>query len=147
MGAAAIMWSPRDSHGRRRVIARASAAIPTAGSATLAEAWGLGIGLDLVIDSGGNMQERRVAIYGDNLAVIRFAAGTGHIKDAHAHALLADPLARLRAAGRTASWQAVRRRFNKAADADASAARDRASALAKEGSTAVISRCAVDPGP
>ena len=55
-------------------------------------------------------------VVGDNLAVIRYGAGTGRYKRLVLQAQLEQTLAPLAARGWTLTWQAVRRRLNQAAD-------------------------------
>ena len=140
MGGAALLWSARLEDGRRTVLAEASAAVPRATSATEAEAWGLRVGLELVRQAGARAPSRRLEVFGDNLAVVRFGAGTGRVRDPGVWALVSGPLARCLGLGWGVQWHAVRRRFNTAADAAASRARDEASAMALAGRAEVATR-------
>ena len=63
--------------------------------------------------------ERRVRISGDNLAVLRHCASQGRLHKPCTQAVLEPVLARLASGGWRVSWQAVRRRSNMAADAEA----------------------------
>ena len=58
---------------------------------------------------------------GDNLAVVRYCAGTGRLRRPELHALLDPGLNAAAAAGRAPEWAAVRRRHNQTADAAATA--------------------------
>ena len=135
MGGAALLWSARFEDGRRMLLAEASAAIPWATSATEAEAWGLRVGLGLIRQAGSQAASRKLEVFGDNLAVVRFGAGTGRVRDPSVWALISAPLAQCLGVGWGVRWHAVRRRFNTAADAAASKARDEASAMASAGQT------------
>ena len=115
------------------LLAEAAAAVPHATSAMDAEAWGLKVGLDLVAAAGARVPVRRLEVYGDNLAVVRFGAGTGRVQGPHVCGLVSSPLARSLGLGWDMRWHAVRRRFNSAADAAATVARDRGTALALTG--------------
>ena len=140
MGGAALLWSARQEDGRRTLLAEASAAIPWATSATEAEAWGLRVGLELVRRAGSRATSRRLEVFGDNLAVVRFGAGTGRVRDPSVWTLVSGPLAQCLGIGWDVRWHAVRRRFNAAADAAASIARDEASAMAVAGQTDAATR-------
>ena len=72
-------------------------------------------------------------VVGDNLSVIRFAAAQGSLRDPAHEGLLAPSLAQLALRGIAPSWVAVRRRFNSAADARATAAVQWAASLAAAG--------------
>ena len=60
---------------------------------------------------------RVVEVQGDNLPVIRFAACSGRLRDPSYEALLSDLIASMPRLGFAIRYHAVRRRFNKAADA------------------------------
>ena len=127
-GAAAVLWLPDPLGGEMVPTCAVHILLPGEEHAQVAEAWGLrgAVGLALYGTKGttGNR------ITGDNLAVIRYAADQGGLRKIALQALLEVPLARLAATGRKIEWLAVRRRFNKAADREATealmAARERA---------------------
>jgi hypothetical protein len=55
-------------------------------------------------------------VVGDNLAAIRYGAGTGRYRRLHLAQQMDFALRQASEAGWTLTWQAVRRRLNKAAD-------------------------------
>eukprot|EP00969_Alexandrium_andersonii_P177197 7835859-Alexandrium_andersonii.AAC.1 len=76
---------------------------------------------------------RPFTIVGDNLGVVRYAAAAGRLRRAPLCAVLEGPLGDASARGVHIAWQAVRRRFNKAADAGATRAVHWAAQLRAEG--------------
>ena len=80
----------------------------------VAEACGCRAALALLAATPGLGHSARVV--GDNLAVVRYGAGTGRFKRLILQAQLEQALGPLAARGWLLTWQAVRRRLNKAAD-------------------------------
>ena len=99
----------------------------------MAEAWGarlaLRIARDIRPDAGP------LPILGDNLPIIRYAAGLARTSRPEVHALLDPPLADMACLGQVPHWEAVRRRFNTAADAAATQGCIAAAQLAALGHT------------
>ena len=96
-------------------------------NAQLAEATGCRGTLDLLTEVHSHPSTARVA--GDNLAAVRYGAGTGRYRRLALQAQMEHGLQRLATAGWTLRWQAVRRRLNRAADALATLALAWANAL------------------
>ena len=71
----------------------------------------------------------RARISGDNLAVVRFCASHGRLTRPHLHGPLDAPLNAVTWAGWQIDWNAVRRRFNRAADSLAMIGRNKAALL------------------
>ena len=117
-GAARRGWchpvAPRAWRGAPTCVARTTVAIPWAASAQLAEALGCRAALELLgaVGDGG----RRARVVGDNLAVIRYGAGTVGLRALPQQSILEGALAAVYARGWQLSWQAVRRRLNGEAD-------------------------------
>ena len=63
--------------------------------------------------------DRRVRICGGNFAVVRHCAAQGRLHKPCKQAVLEPALARLATGGWRVTWQAIRRRSNMAADAEA----------------------------
>ena len=94
--------------------AKAVVAIPWDASAQVAEAHGCRAALRLLqVYAGG---ERRARVAGDNLAVIRYGAGTAGMRVTPQQALLEVALGETYTKGWDLDWQAVRRRLNTEAD-------------------------------
>ena len=126
-GAGATLWrhSPA-GHGPLRLASRIIA-IPATTNAQLAEATGCRGALGLLAEVHPHPSTARIA--GDNLAAIRYGAGTGRYRRLALQAQMEHGLQRLSAAGWTLRWQAVRRRLNRAADTLATLALAWASSL------------------
>ena len=137
-GAGALLWSlsPRDLSLTLR--AEAWVALPGEQWAPIAEAWGLYLALQLLL----HVRQPCLAcqIVGDNLSVLRFAAAQGSLRNPAHEGLLAPALSQLALHGIAPEWLAVRRRFNKAADARATAAVHWAAGLAATGATKPLAR-------
>ena len=134
-GAGATVWHHSlQGHGPRRLASRIIA-IPTATNAQLVEATGCRGALDLLLHAHPRSATARVA--GDNLAAVRYGAGTGRYRRIALQAQMEHGLQRLATAGWTLIWQAVRRRLNRAADALATLALAWASALFADGCRSV----------
>ena len=119
-GAGATLWGPVGPDGRRPQLARTILALPEGPHAQEAEAGGCGEALDLLLAHHG-AATRRVLISGDNLAVIRYCAGTGRLRREAMFARLDYRLATLLSQGWNIQWRAVRRRLNQATDSLATA--------------------------
>ena len=137
-GAGAVLWSlsPRDLSLTLR--AEAWVALPGEAWAPIAEAWGLHLALQLLLRAGEACLPCQVV--GDNLAVMRFAAAQGSLRNPAHEGILSPSLAQLALRGIEPSWLAVRRRFNKAADSRATAAVQWAAVLAAEGTLTPVAR-------
>ena len=96
------------------MIAAAVVAIPWGASAQLAEAFGCRAALELLWRYGEGAGRARVV--GDNLAVVRYCAGTARLRARPQQALLEDALGNAGARGWVLDWQAVRRNLNSMAD-------------------------------
>ena len=95
-------------------IAPTIVALPDVDNAQIAEATGCRAALAALIRTDANRRAARVV--GENLAVVRYGAGTGRLQRPILQAqmeLAMDPLAQR---GWALQWQAVRRRLDKAAD-------------------------------
>eukprot|EP00969_Alexandrium_andersonii_P212532 9384819-Alexandrium_andersonii.AAC.1 len=68
------------------------------------------------------MDRPGLSIAGGNLGVVRHAAGAGRLRRPALCVILERPLSDLAPRGLRVAWQAVRRRFNRAADAGATRA-------------------------
>ena len=117
-GAGAILWRA-DSQGSLVPQAKAVVALPGERRAPIAEAQGCKAALKLLAKT--NTAARPLTIIGDNLGIVRLGAGQARFKDSDFYAILAESLGDLALAGWAPKWIAVRRRFNKAADALATA--------------------------
>ena len=134
-GGGAVLWEPHsDGSGRWRVRAVARIAIPGEGRAPVAEAWGLVAALRLLATL--RTEARSARVIGDNLGIVRFGAAEGRLHHQHLQAPIDGALTPLLLAGWDLRWVAVRRRLNRAADAQATIARDRAAALSSRGDLA-----------
>ena len=112
-GAGAVLWSPLSSDGKRLPLAAAMAVCPSLPDSTAAEAMGLTLALALCRYA---KDPHNLTIIGDNLPLVRFAAGNGKPRTdlmwllAGASLLAAAPLLT------STVWEAVRRCFNRGAD-------------------------------
>ena len=79
-----------------------------------AEALGLRAGLALALKVAGH--PGRIQIVGDNLPILRMAAGNGRIRKPHIWQILEEPLLHAAVQGWDCEWIAVRRAYNAAAD-------------------------------
>ena len=114
-GAGAVLWGPVGPDGRRPQLARTILALPQVPHAQEAEAGGCGEALDLLLGHNASTT-RRVLISGDNMAVIRYCAGTGRLRREAMYARLDYRLGALLSRGWNIQWRAVRRRLNQEAD-------------------------------
>ena len=137
-GAGAVLWalSPRDCTLTLR--AEAWAALPGEAWAPIAEAWGLHLALHLLLQVGHACLPCQIV--GGNLAVLRFGAAQGSLRNPAHEGVLAPTLSQLALQGVEPDWLAVRRRFNKAADNRATAAVAWAATLAAAGTLTPVVR-------
>ena len=119
-GAGATLWRHHLAGGPPVCVARGTVAIPRVATAQMAEALGCRAALELLRHVEGD--GRRARVVGDNLAVVRYGAGTARIRRPQIQAHLELALSQAARAGWVLDWQAVRRRLNKAADAMATEA-------------------------
>ena len=113
-GAGATLWRHRLAGGPPVCVARTTVALPWPATAQVAEAFGCRAALELLHQVGGD--GRRARVVGDNLAVVRYGAGTAALRAQPQQAMLETALAATYARGWRLDWQAVRRRLNGEAD-------------------------------
>ena len=130
-GAGALLWSLSPHDLTLSLRAEAWAALPGEDWSPVAEAWGLHLALQLLMKVGS--AHHPCQVIGDNLSVVRFAAAQGSLRNPTHEGLLSPSLAQLALRGIEPVWLAVRRRFNSAADARATAAVHWAASLAAAG--------------
>ena len=130
-GAGATLWRHEAGGGHPHLVAEAWAALPAGGGAQLAEAVGCRLALGLL--RRVRCAIAAVRIVGDNLAVLRYGAGTARMRRPALQAQLEAAIASALERGWRLCWQAVRRRLNQAADARATQALDWAADLAASG--------------
>eukprot|EP00959_Pyramimonas_sp_CCMP1952_P102593 2146057-Pyramimonas_sp.AAC.1 len=97
----------------------------------MAEVAGCRAGLALLPHLEG--PTRMARIVGDNLAAVRYGAGTARYRRLHLAQQMEDALGQVGSAGWVLTWQAVRRRLNKAADSLATIGVYWADSLRREG--------------
>ena len=112
-GAGATLWHFPPDGGEPVQLASVVIALPASDNAQVAEATGCRAGLALLPHTSGR---RAARVVGDNLAVVRYGAGTGRFRGLNLQAQMELALAPLAQRGWTLQWHAVRRRLNKAAD-------------------------------
>ena len=134
-GAGATLWRHDPVGGPPSRIASTIVAIPCSDSAQVGETSGCRAGLGL-LDCLSDT-ETSARIVGDNLAAVRYGAGTGRYRRLHLCAQMDQGLRPLAAKGWRLAWQAVRRRLNKAADTLATLGVYWADRLKQAGHTAV----------
>ena len=78
-------------------------------------------------------RSRHARVVGDNLAVIRYGAGTARLRRPAMQGLIGPTLSRLESTGWVLDWRAVRRRLNSAADTVATTGVFDAARLAEAG--------------
>ena len=132
-GAGATLWHHPPDGGAPRLLASCVIALPGVDNAQVAESCGCRAALALLAHTHNRGRAARVV--GDNLAVIRYGAGTGRFRRLVLQAQMEQALAPLAAQGWTIAWQAVRRRLNKAADRLATLGVFWAEALRRQGRT------------
>ena len=117
-GAGVALWAHTAGAPPAR-LASVTIAIPWDAGAQTAEAIGCGAALHLL--AALSPPHRAARIVGDNLAVIRYCAGSARLRRTTMQAHLEPNLATTLARGWRLAWQAVRRRLNQAADSLATA--------------------------
>ena len=101
----------------RARLAATTMGLPQVTNSQEAEAWGANLAMGLLLESPGS--DGRVRISGDNLAIARHCAAQGRLHKPSTQAVLEPALSCMFACGWRIAWQAVRRRLNMAADAEA----------------------------
>ena len=113
-GAGATLWR-HDAAGRSpEQIASIVVALPDVSDSQVAEATGCRAALASLANVTTDVRAARVV--GDNLAVVRYGAGTGRFQRSLLQAQMELALGPLAQRGWRLQWHAVRRRLNKAAD-------------------------------
>ena len=113
-GTVAALWGPPDERGARACVAQLTLSTPTTSCSMMAEALGLRAGLAIVAYALGN--PGRIGVVGDNLPVLRMAAGNGRIRLPEIWQILEEPLMHAATFGWECRWVAVRWTYNSAAD-------------------------------
>ena len=113
-------------------------ALPGEAYAQVAEAWWCRLALELL--QAVHADPRTARMVGDNLAVIRYGAGTQRLRRTALQQVVDAALPTTLAAGWILDWLAVRRRFNQAADAVATEAVQWAHRLRRQGERAPSQR-------
>ena len=134
-GAGATLWRRDCEGGPPQLAASCVVALPGTDNAQIAEATGCRAALALL--TGPDPDYRAARVVGDNLAAVRYGAGTGQYRRIHLGEQM-DPALRPLAEGGALTWQAVRRRLNVAADRLAALGVFWAHALAKNGTTRAL---------
>ena len=132
-GAGAILWRTSPL-GVAQEVGRAQVALPSEAWSPIAEAWGLRLALHLAcrhVEAGHSLR-----VVGDNVAVVRFGAAQGRLRNPDHEALISPVLCEALVRGVRLSWAAVRRRYNRAADAVATEGVRWAARLARVGEAA-----------
>ena len=112
-GAGATLWHFPPDGGEPQHLASVVIALPGCDNAQVAEATGCRAGLSLLPHTVGR---RAARVVGDNLAVVRYGAGTGRFRGLNLQSQMELALSPLAQRGWRLQWHAVRRRLNKAAD-------------------------------
>ena len=123
--------APPNREGHRNILAHTEVALPGVEHAQVAEAWGCHAALHLL--AALSPQSRQARVVGDNLAVVRYGAGTARLRRPAMQGLLGPTISRLESAGWALDWRAVRRRLNSAADSVATTGVYAAARLAIQG--------------
>ena len=113
-GAGATLWRHDPTTGAPIQIASIVVALPDVHDSQIAEATGCRAALAGLARLDTEVRAARVV--GDNLAVVRYGAGTGRFQRSLLQAQMELALGPLAQRGWRLQWQAVRRRLNKAAD-------------------------------
>ena len=113
-GAGATLWHHPPNGGAPILLASCVVALPSIDNAQTAEACGCRAALALLTATRERGHSARIV--GDNLAVIRYGAGTARYRRLVLQAQMEQALSPLAAQGWALTWQAARRRLNKAAD-------------------------------
>ena len=129
-GAAAVARGPRQTSGRRVVLAAWSVALPDVDTASPAEAWGARLAIDLLLTVRQRVTHHGPpAIGGDNGPIVRLCLGTGRTASPSTNAIVADSLNRLASEGLMPRWIIIPRTCN-----------DRAHNLARAAARAAVQR-------
>ena len=115
VGVGAAIWGLPNDRGLRPCLAQATAAIPTLEDSMSAEAAGLRLGIALA--SKLLPRSSLIGIVGDNLPVMRLGAGNGRIRTPGIWEIVEAPLLYMANRALPCQWTAVRRQYNKTADA------------------------------
>ena len=129
-GAGATLWHFPPDGGEPQLLASTVVALPGCDNAQVAEATGCRAALALLAHTHGR---RAARVVGDNLAVVRYGAGTGRFQRVPLQAQMELSLGPLAQRGWALQWHAVRRRLNKAADRLATLGVFWAASLARRG--------------
>ena len=113
-GAGATLWHHGAADSVPVQIASIVVALPDVQDSQIAEASGCRAALAGLANIDTNVRAARVV--GDNLAVVRYGAGTGRFQRSLLQAQMELALGPLAQRGWRLQWHAVRRRLNKAAD-------------------------------
>ena len=116
-GAGAVLWAHHLQGPLPVRLASSVVAIPWHAGAQVAEAIGCRAALNLLAQLQPRLRAARIV--GDNLGVIRYCAGTARLRRLRMQSHLEPGLAQVLSQGWRLSWQAVRRRLNQDADAEA----------------------------
>ena len=133
-GAGSTLWHFPPNGGEPIHLASTVVALPGCDNAQVAEATGCRAALALLTYTTGR---RAARVIGDNLAVVRYGAGTGRFQRVVLQAQMELSLAPLAQRGWALQWHAVRRRLNKAADRLATLGVFWAAVLARRGEARV----------
>ena len=114
-----MLWKHSGDGRSPTLVASAVLALPTSTDSQVAEvaACQLGLRLLFIVSLRLPCPVRAARVVGDNLAAVRYGAGTGRFKRIQLQALMEQGLTPLANAGWTLTWQAVRRRLNTGSDA------------------------------
>ena len=113
-GAGATLWKHDPEGGSPKQIASIVVALPDVSDSQSAEATACRAALACLANVLSDTRAARVV--GDNLAVVRYGAGTGRFQRSLLQAQMELALGPLAQRGWRLQWHAVRRRLNKAAD-------------------------------
>ena len=130
-GAGATLWHHPPDGGAPHRLASLVIAIPQPITAQVAEVTGCRGALGLLPQIGARHTSARVV--GDNLGAIRYGAGNSRFRRLPLFAQMEHALRQSYLEGWDLTWQAVRRRFNQAADALATTGIEWARALHARG--------------
>ena len=114
VGAGAAIWGTPNERGLRPCIAQLVASVPSHSSSMAAEAIGLRAGIALAAYTLGRIAN--IGVVGDNLPVMRLAAGNGRVRSPGIWEILEEPLIHTALNMWQCHWYAVRRSYNGAAD-------------------------------
>ena len=113
-GAGAALWGPIGRDGSRPCVAQLVLSLPHIGDSMVAEAFGFRGALGL---AAAFQCTRDLDVVGDNLPILRMAAACGRLTAADPWRTVEAPLMRAAADAWGTRWYAVRRCFNRHADA------------------------------